>query len=430
MKILVIGGGGREHALVWKLRQSPQVEKIWCAPGNGGIQTVAECVEANVGDVCGLADMAESLKPDLTIVGPEQPLVGGIGEEFEKRGLRLLGPSRNGARLEGSKVFAKEFMGRHTIPTPRLYGVFDDATSARKALRAVDWPVVIKADGLCAGKGVLVTSSAEEAEGFIERLIDKSEFKDAGHCVIFEKALVGREISYIVLTDGESFQPLAPARDYKRILDGDQGPNTGGMGAVSSGNLLAAELERQIQEAIVKPTIRGMALDGIKYLGFLYFGLMITADGPKVLEFNCRLGDPETEALVMRMNFDLAEAACAAVDCHLERFTMDWSPAASACVVLASPGYPGKPQIGQVVTGSLSSYRRDVAVFHAATECRADKYYTCSGRVLTVAACADTVSTARLAAYEMTKQISFDGMQFRHDIGSEVEGSGSRKEEI
>lgn len=424
MRILVIGGGGREHALVWKLRQSPQVEKIWCAPGNGGIQTIAECIEANVGDIRGLAEIAETLKPDLTIVGPEQPLVGGIEEEFEKRDLRLLGPSRDGARLEGSKVFAKEFMERHTIPTSGLYGVFDDAMSARKALRAVDWPVVIKADGLCAGKGVLVTSSTEEAEVFVERLIEKGEFKDAGRHVILEEALVGREISYIVLTDGENFQPLAPARDYKRIFDGDQGPNTGGMGAISSGDLLTAELERQIQETIVEPTIRGMAQDGIRYLGFLYFGLMITADGPKVLEFNCRLGDPETEALVMRMNFDLAEAASAAMEGHLRRFSMDWRPTASACVVLASPGYPGKPQVGQLVTGSLSNPRKNVAIFHAATEYRDNNYYVCSGRVLAVAACADTVSTARLAAYELTKQISFDGMQFRRDIGSEVESVG------
>lgn len=426
MRILVIGGGAREHALAWKLRQSALVKHIWCMPGNAGIAEIAECIAGDISDVRRTTEIAQELKPDITIVGPEQPLTLGVAEEFERRGLRLLGPSSPAARLEGSKIFAKEFMNRHGIPTAPLYGVFNDAPSASDALCKVEWPVVVKADGLCAGKGVLVTSLRDEAEAFIECLIDGGEFGEAGRCVILEKGLMGREVSYIVLTDGESFLPLAPARDYKRIFDGDEGPNTGGMGAISTGELLSAELERIIQETVVRPTIKGLARDGLKYLGFLYFGLMITNRGPKVLEFNCRLGDPETEALVMRMNFDLAAAADAAVCGELAKFTMDWTPAASACVVLASAGYPGKPQTGQKISGILSTDRSDVAIFHAATELKDGYYYVRSGRVLTVAAAAETVANARLAAYAQARRISFDGMQFRRDIGGELESAAGK----
>lgn len=309
MKILIIGGGGREHALAWKLRQSPQVDHIWCLPGNAGIADVAECLAGSVADVEQIAKVAQVLGPDLTIVGPEQPLVLGIADEFQKHGLPLLGPSRASAQLEGSKVFAKEFMSRRGIPTAPTYGVFDNAVDAYTSLCEVDWPVVVKADGLCAGKGVLVTSSPDEATAFIERLMEKREFGEAGQHVIIEEGIDGVEISYIVLTDGESFVPLAPARDYKRAFDGDAGPNTGGMGAISSDDLLSGELEKEIRDRIVSPTISGMAREGHRYRGFLYFGLMITKNGPKVLEFNCRLGDPETEVLVMRMDFDLAAAA-------------------------------------------------------------------------------------------------------------------------
>lgn len=424
MKILVIGGGAREHALIWKLRQSPEVEHVWCVPGNAGIAAMAERVAGDLSDTCGLGEIAWSLKPDLTLVGPEQPLVSGIAEEFQGRGLRLLGPSAAAARLEGSKAFAKEFMERHGVPTAPLYGIFDDVASAKRALRSVDWPVVVKADGLCAGKGVLLTSSPTEAETFIERLIEKGEFGEAGRRVILEQTLAGCEISYIILTDGESFLPLAPTRDYKRIFDGDLGPNTGGMGAISSGDLLSPGLEQRIRDSVVLPTLEGLAQSGFKYCGFLYFGLMITREGPKVLEFNCRLGDPETQALVMRMNFDLAEAVEAAVSGQLSKFRMHWSPATSACVVLASSGYPGKAQIGEIISGiSLNEQRRDIAVFHAATESKEHNYYTSSGRVLTVAAGADTLPKARLAAYGLANQVSFKGVQFRRDIGGELENA-------
>ena len=424
MKILIIGGGAREHALAWKLRQSPQVGHVWCLPGNGGIREIAECLDGSVAEVEKIANVAQHLRPDLTIVGPEQPLVLGIADEFEKRGLALLGPSRAAAQLEGSKVFAKEFMARYSIPTASPYGVFDNAVDAYTSLCEVDWPVVVKADGLCGGKGVLVTSSPDEATAFIESLMEKGEFGDAGRHVIVEEGLNGREISYIVLTDGENFVPLAPARDYKRAFDSDVGPNTGGMGAISSDELLSRELESEIQERIVRPTISGMAREGHNYKGFLYFGLMITENGSKVLEFNCRLGDPETEALVMRMNFDLAAAASAALSGSLAAFRMNWSPAASACVVLAAEGYPGKPKIGQAIAGvSTDDKRRDIATFHAATRREGNEYYVSSGRALVVAAGADTVAKARLMAYEMASQISFDGMHYRRDIGGEVGGA-------
>ena len=421
MKILVIGGGAREHALIWKLRQSSRVEGLWCIPGNGGIAEVAECIDGSASDVQTVAEAAARLKADLTIVGPEQPLVLGLADEFQRRGLPVLGPSRAAAQLEGSKVFAKEFMARYGIPTASPYGIFGNAVDAYTSLCEVDWPVVIKADGLCAGKGVLVTSSPDEATAFIERLMEKGEFGDAGKRVIIEEGLAGRELSYIVLTDGERFVPLAPSRDYKRAFDGDAGPNTGGMGAVSTSDLVSSNLESQIQERIVRPTLVGISKDVGKYCGFLYFGLMLTSDGPKVLEFNCRLGDPETEALVMRMDFDLAAAAQAAISGALGDFRADWSPAASACVVLAAEGYPAKAEKARKITW-LDDVKQDstLAVFHGGTHRMDGSYYTNSGRVLTVAASGTSLADARKRAYAAAQQISFDGMHYRKDIGMEA----------
>lgn len=430
VKVMVIGGGAREHALVWKLRQSPRVEHIWCVPGNAGIADLAECIDANPGDVHALADLAQRLKPDLTIVGPEQPLVLGIADEFQSRGLALLGPSRAASQLEGSKIFAKEFMARHAIPTATAYGIFDNAVDAYTSLCEVDWPVVVKADGLCAGKGVLVTSSPDEATAFIESLMEKNEFGDAGKRVIVEEGLTGREISYIVLTDGVNFAPLAPARDYKRAFDGDAGPNTGGMGAISSADLLSAALEKDIQEKIVRPTLAGIRKDSNKYVGFLYFGLMLTSDGPKVLEFNCRLGDPETEALVMRMDFDLAGAAEAALAGKLGGFRMNWAPAASACLVLAAAGYPGKQQTGKEIAGLPSdpavTTNSSLAVFHGGTRREGKLYYASSGRSLVIAASATTMPEARARVYEAAQKISFEGMHYRKDIGRDL-GSAAAK---
>lgn len=421
MKILVIGAGAREHALVWKLHQSSQVDHIWSLPGNAGMAKMAECIAGNVTEIQEIADAAQRLRPDFTVVGPEQPLVRGIADEFERRGLRILGPSKLGARLEGSKIFAKEFMVRHGIPTAPTYGVFDNAVDAYTSLCEVDWPVVIKADGLCAGKGVLVTSSPDEATAFIELLMEKGEFGEAGKHVIVEEGLKGREISYIVLTDGENFRPLAPSRDYKRAFDGDSGPNTGGMGAISTNDLLTREQESEIQEKIVKPTLAGMNSDGQLYKGFLYFGLMMTDAGPKVLEFNCRLGDPEAEALVMRMNFDLAAAIDATLSGGLKNFQMNWAPEASACIVLAASGYPGRPDIGKEVRGlPATEGQSNTAIFHAGTREDHGIYYTHSGRVLMVATAGSNVNIARSLAYKQAGQISFEGMHYRKDIGSEA----------
>lgn len=418
MKILVIGGGAREHALIWKVRQSPLVERVWAIPGNAGITEVCECVSGDLSRVGSLADAARDLRADLTIVGPEQPLVLGVVDEFEKHGLRILGPSQAAARLEGSKVFAKEFMARHAIPTAIVYGIFESAADAYTSLCEVDWPVVLKADGLCAGKGVLVTSSPDEATSFIERVLEKGEFGEAGKRIIVEEGLEGRELSYIVLTDGRSILPFAPSRDYKRAFDGDLGPNTGGMGAISNDDLLSAEMRALIERTIVAPTIRAMSAEGCEYRGFLYFGLMLTKAGPRLLEFNCRMGDPETEALVMRMNFDLAAAADAAVSRNLAGFKTEWSPAASTCVILASEGYPGKPVTGRRISG-LESIKSgaSLTVFHGGTRRESTNYYTSSGRVLAISSSADTQEQARRAAYNAVGAISFEGMQYRRDIG-------------
>ena len=351
MNILVIGSGGREHAIVWKLRQSPAAGKIWCAPGNGGIASEVECFPLEIADPKAAADLASRLGADLTIVGPELPLVRGIADEFRRRGLVLLGPSRQAAQLEGSKVFAKQFMERHGISAPALYGAFDFPVDAYAALCSVDWPLVVKADGLCAGKGVLVTSSPDAATAFIGRLMESNEFGTAGKHVLLEEGLSGPELSYIVLTDGKDFISLAPSRDHKRAFDGDAGPNTGGMGAYSADELLPAELEKVILETIVRPTLAGLAKDGIEYRGFLYFGLMLTPDGPKVLEFNCRLGDPETQAILLRADFDLAEACHAAARGQLKGFQAKWTPGASLCVVIASEGYPEHPVLGKPIQG-------------------------------------------------------------------------------
>jgi phosphoribosylamine---glycine ligase len=421
MQILVIGGGGREHALVWKLRQSPAVTKLWCAPGNGGIAQQAQCLPADTADVVGLRHLAEQLGADLTVVGPEQPLVAGIADEFAAHGLRLVGPSQQCAQLEGSKVFTKNFLQRHRIPTPRVYGVFDRGDDARLALKSVTWPVVLKADGLCAGKGVLVASSPEEANVFIGRTLEMREFGDGGGRLLIEQAVVGTELSYIVLTDGTHVAPMVPARDHKRALDGDKGPNTGGMGAYSSSGIVSRQLEQQILDVLVNPTIAALTSEGLGYRGFLYFGLMLTPDGPQVLEFNCRLGDPEAQALVRRMDFDLAEVLSATVEGQLEPATMLWKTDASICVVMASGGYPGNFAPGKAISGLPEACSLpQVAVFHSGTRSESDIYYTCSGRVLGVTAAATNLEDARLSAYKAVQSIHFAGAHFRSDIGAEL----------
>jgi phosphoribosylamine--glycine ligase len=419
VKILVIGSGGREHAMVWRLGQSPEVERIWCAPGNGGIADHAECVPVNADDVDGLVALAERLKPDMTVVGPEAPLVGGIRNKFECRGMRLVGPSKRDARLEGSKIYSKEFMDRYNIPNATLYGSFDSAIEAIRALDAVDWPVVIKADGLCAGKGVLVAETRTEAETFIRRVLQKHELGAGGTRILLERALKGEELSFIVLTDGRSFLPMATAQDHKRAFDGDRGPNTGGMGAYTVDGMITPHYESMIVKDIVNPTIKGLSEEGIPYTGFLYFGLMLTANGPMVLEYNCRLGDPETQPLMMRMDFDLAKALEAAASRTLHTFKSRWKAGASVCVVMASGGYPGPFETGKKIEGLAEAKALpDVAVFHAGTKRKGDSIVTSGGRVLGVTATDASLELAIAKAYQAVDKIHFDGAHYRTDIGA------------
>jgi len=419
MKILIIGGGGREHALAWKLRQSASVEKIWCAPGNGGISRDAECMPLNVGDVNAAADLAMQLGVDLTIVGPELPLVQGIADEFERRGLAILGPAKMAAQLEGSKIFAKEFMTRNGIPTAAVYGAFESAREACAKLAAVTLPVVIKADGLCAGKGVLVSSSANEAKEFIERLMNGDEFGDAGKRVLLEEGLAGKELSYIVLTDGTNFISLAPTRDHKRAFDNDEGPNTGGMGTYSTDGMLTRELEEQILGRIVRPTLAGLRKETMDYRGFIFFGLMLTKEGPQVLEYNCRLGDPETQAILLRADFDFAKACMEAAQGRLDASQAKWLAGASVCVVMASEGYPSRPVLGKPILGlSEAEMIAHVAVFHAGTRREGNNYYTSGGRILGLAAVGESLTAATAAAYDAASRIEIPGAHYRTDIGT------------
>jgi phosphoribosylamine--glycine ligase len=418
MNILVIGGGGREHALVWKLKQSRRVKKIWCAPGNGGIAADAECVGIDAGDVAALVMFAKKNVPHLTVVGPELPLVNGIGDAFRERGWGIVGPSKLAAELEGSKIFSKEFLQRHNIPTAKMYGSFDSAKGAYTALPKVDFPVVIKADGLCAGKGVLVAQDFEQARHFIERVMEKDELGAGGRRILLEAGLEGDELSFIIVTDGKSYAPFVPTRDHKRLFDGNQGPNTGGMGAYSSDALLPEGLRNSIVSSILEPTLAGLAAQGIPYQGFLYVGLMLARSGPKVLEFNCRLGDPETQAIVARMDFDLAEVLEDVASGSLVASKLRWKPGASACVVLASGGYPGKFQTGKPVDGLASAEQiGGVKVLHAGTKRVGNEIITSGGRVLGVTAVGPTLGAALGSAYAAAERIRFERMHYRKDIG-------------
>ena len=418
MKALVIGGGGREHALVWKLGESPRVEKIWCAPGNGGIADEATCLPVQAGDSQGLLALAEKLRPDLTVIGPELPLVNGVGDALRARNLAVVGPSQIAAQLEASKIFAKNFLIRHAIPTAKMYGEFSRSDEAYAVLAQLSYPVVVKADGLCAGKGVLVAHSLAEAKDFIARAMLIEEFGAGGKRIMLEEALAGDELSFIIVTDGDKYAVLPPSRDHKRIFDGNRGANTGGMGAYSSDELMPAELRTVIENAIVRPTLRGLTADGIRYQGFLYIGLMLTKEGPRVLEFNCRLGDPETQAILARADFDLAEVL---VNLATRRFEPDqwkWRPGASACIVMSSVGYPGKFSTGKTIDG-LTSLRENtgVKILHAGTRRQGEQVLTSGGRVLGITAVGPDLAAALAKAYAATAQIRFEGMHYRTDIG-------------
>jgi phosphoribosylamine--glycine ligase len=419
MKVLLIGGGGREHALAWKLKQSPLVTKIWCAPGNAGIAGEAECVNVDSGDVTAIVALAEKIRPDLTVVGPELPLVNGIADAFGVRNWAIVGPTRQAAKLEGSKIFSKEFLQRHNIPTAKMYGAYDSADKANAALETVKWPVVMKADGLCAGKGVFLAPDKEAAKKFISSVMERQELGEGGRRILLEETLEGEELSFIILTDGRRYAALVPTRDHKRVFDGNEGPNTGGMGAYSSDELLPSALRDKIEAQIVAPTLQGLAADGIRYQGFLYIGVMLTVSGPEVLEFNCRLGDPETQAIVARIDFDLAEVLADVAAGRVDASKLKWKRGASACVVLTSGGYPGKFETGQEITGlGEANEVRGVKVLHAGTKCDGDKVVTSGGRVLGVTAAGASLDDALARVYEAAQKIQFTGAHYRKDIGA------------
>ena len=419
MKILIVGGGGREHALAWKLAQSPRAERVYVAPGNGGTATEpgVENVAIDATDIDGLCAFALRSGIDLTIVGPEAPLVAGITDAFNTAGLRCFGPSKAAARLEGSKAFAKDFMIRHGIPTA-AYRAFEELDAALDYLREIGAPVVVKADGLAAGKGVILAEDLPTAEAAVRDMLGGGRFGSAGSRVVIEELLRGEEASFIAMVDGQHILPLATSQDHKARDDGDRGPNTGGMGAYSPAPVVTAELHRRIMAEVMQPTVAGLAADGIPYVGFLYAGLMIDADGsPRVLEYNCRLGDPETQPILMRLESDLLETCLAALDGGLAAANTRWDARPALGVVIAAGGYPGGYAKGNPISGLESAVSADTKVFHAGTATAGETVVTNGGRVLCVTALGDGVRAAQQRAYDAVSGISFDDAYFRRDIG-------------
>ena len=416
MRVLVVGSGGREHALVWKLSQSPEMTKLFCAPGNGGIGELAEPVDVGAEDIEALAEFAENKDIDLTIVGPEGTLAKGIVDLFEKRGLRIFGPTKAAARLESSKAFSKNLMKKYRIPTAQ-FAVFDDAQAARAYVRQLGVPIVVKADGLCGGKGTIVAHTLSEALGAIDLLMEDRIFKQAGERIVIEERLVGEEASYMVVTDGTSVLPLLPAQDHKRLHDGDKGPNTGGMGAYAPAPIVDAALAAQVMDQIIMPTIHAMNADGIGLKGILYAGLMLTTDGPKVLEYNVRFGDPETQAVLPLLKSDLVPILDDAVEGRLSMSQCQWHHGSCVCVVLASGGYPGDIQIGKEIQGLQPASRPDTLIFHAGTKQDKHRFVSWGGRVLNVIGTGPDLESALKRAYEVIGPVSFEGMTYRKDIG-------------
>jgi phosphoribosylamine--glycine ligase len=419
MRVLVVGGGGREHALAWKLAQSPLVTEVQVAPGNAGTATEPRVRNQTLDaeDIAALTAFARQQQIDLTVIGPEAPLVAGVVDAFTAAGLKCLGPTRAAAQLEGSKSFAKDFLARHRIPTAS-YGSFVDEAAALDYLRGQSLPIVIKADGLAAGKGVVIATTRAEAEAAIQSMLADHAFGAAGRKIVIEEFLLGEEASFICLVDGQDVVPFASSQDHKARDDGDHGPNTGGMGAYSPAPVVDATLHDRVLAEVVRPTLRGLAADGIRYRGFLYAGLMIGADGaPRVLEFNCRFGDPETQPILMRLRSDFAALCLAACEGRLGSQHLDWDPRAALGVVLAAGGYPGSYRKGDAISGLDRVDSADCKVFHAGTTLDAGTVRTNGGRVLCVCALGDTVGEAQRRAYERIRQIHWAGMQHRTDIG-------------
>jgi phosphoribosylamine--glycine ligase len=420
MRILVIGSGAREHALVWKLRQSPRVQAVICAPGNGGIAQLARCVPAETVDPAAITELARKERVDYVIVGPEGPLAAGLVDHLKAARIGVCGPTREAAQLESSKVFAKDFMARHGIPTAP-YATYQDPQIALAFLESSEarYPIVIKADGLAAGKGVVVARGLEEARAAVTRIMVDREFGSAGDRIVVEECLEGIEASYIVFTDGESILPAVAARDHKAVFDNDAGPNTGGMGAYSTDDILGPEIEREVLRRVIHPVIEGMRDEGFPFQGILYAGLMLTSRGAQVLEFNVRMGDPECQVIVPRLRSDFSELCAALCERRLKNYRAAWSSEAAVCVVLASGGYPGPYAKGKPITGlAMAEEDHRISVFHAGTRQQGDALVTDGGRVLGVTSTDQDLASAMMRAYEAVGKIHFEGMHYRRDIGA------------
>lgn len=430
MKVLVIGGGGREHAIVWKLSQSPHVDKIFCASGNAGIAEFAECLDIKADDIASLLNFVKYEGIDLTVVGPEVPLTAGIVDAFVKEERRIFGPDKSGARLEGSKVFAKDFMLKYGIPTSE-YKVFTSYLHAEEYIRLKGAPVVIKADGLAAGKGVFVCETVDEAIDSLKIIMKKKAFGKAGEKVIVEQRLKGEEASFMILTDGKTVIPLATSQDHKTVFDGDKGPNTGGMGAYSPAPVITKSLQAKIMKTVVDPLMKGLARERINYRGVIYAGLMICDGKPYVLEFNCRFGDPEAQPVLMRLDSDLFDILKATAEGKLRNIQISWKDDAAICIVAASKGYPGDYVKGKVIKG-LDDFKdgKNAVIFHAGTKLTRGKIVTSGGRVLGVTALGKDIQTAQKNAYKAIEKIHFQGIHYRKDIGDKAikNTKGSRVE--
>ena len=426
MKVMIIGSGGREHVMAWKLCRSPKVTEVICVPGNGGMSGIARCVAIKQDDFAAITELALAESVDYVLVGPEAPLAAGIVNHLKSANIKALGPDRAAALLESSKVFAKDFMVRHNIPTAG-YKTYINADAALSHLRSpvVKYPLVVKADGLAAGKGVVVAKNVEEATDAVKRIMIDREFGEAGDRLIIEDCLMGIEASYIVFTDGKTVLPAAAARDHKAAFDNDEGPNTGGMGTYSADDILEPEIEKNVLRRIIQPVIDGMREEGSPFRGILYAGLMLTAEGPQVLEFNVRMGDPECQVILPRLESDFAELVAAVCEERLEDYKAVWRSGAAVCVVLASGGYPSSYEKGKVITGiEAAEEDRHVAVFHAGTRRKGDAVLTDGGRVIGVTAVDDSLASAIKRAYAAVDKIHFDGMAFRRDIGAKGMKSG------
>ncbi len=420
MKVLIVGNGGREHALAWKIRQSPLVSDLYCAPGNAGIAELADCVPIDASNIVEVADFAQTIKADLTVVGPELPMVLGIGDEFVRRGLTIFCPSRGAAEIEGSKAFAREFMTRRKIPSPR-YEVCSSIEEAHDFVKRAPFgfPFVVKADGLASGKGTLIAKDAARAKEAVDAMLAEKKFGSAGAKLVMEEFLEGDEVSFLVFSDGSRVVPMASVQDHKRALDGDKGANTGGMGTVSPTTNISMDGHKRIMQEIIVPTIAGLAEEGRRFQGVLFAGLMITDAGPKVLEFNARFGDPETQVIMARMRSDVVPILQQCATGTLGETRVEWAKEPAVCVVLASKGYPDEPETGKVVTG-LDAIKEwsDVVVYHAATKREDGAVKTVGGRVLGVTALGANLDSAIARAYEAIEKIQFDGMFYRKDIGA------------